>query len=234
MVTPTCVKIHGLPLPLDTRQAEIGHFHLAGAGEHDVLRLDVAVNDFLLSRLVQGRGNLPHDAHGGGRIQRSFPLDQLFQVLALDVLLDHEVDSVQAAHLVDLDDIRVDQGSRCLGFVQESSHVRGVGGEVILQDFERDLASQRFLLGQIDVRHPAAAQTAQQVIVSEAAAGEVGFPNRGRGGSGVSHEFRFKSRERPRCRSTRQRACTPVRTAVPGRFDSRMTAHRVHFRWRRP
>ena len=47
-------------------KAEVRDFGLALAGEQDIFRLDVAVNDARFVRLFQGRRHLTHDAQGQG------------------------------------------------------------------------------------------------------------------------------------------------------------------------
>ena len=81
------------------------------------------------------------------------------------------MDAVDAADLVDLHDIGVQQGGGGLGFQMEAADIAGVGRQFALQHLERDLAAQRPLLGQIDFGHRPAPQPAQQPIIAQLPAG---------------------------------------------------------------
>jgi nucleotidyltransferase/DNA polymerase involved in DNA repair len=84
----------------------VKYLHDTIAAQHDVLGLDIAVNDTRLMSGAQGRCNLNRNpgnfANAELRIQHS-----LSQSLALDVLCGHEVDGVCLADLVDGDDVWV-------------------------------------------------------------------------------------------------------------------------------
>ncbi len=91
----------------EARNAEVRHLDGAVLQEHDVLRLDVAVNDAALVGVLQSAEHLC------GEMQRILPLDH---ALALDVFLQgdtvdvlhHDIlDHVAEAHVIHLDDIRV-------------------------------------------------------------------------------------------------------------------------------
>ena len=82
IVMPTCVRFERLARLGHAGQAEIGDFHLARAGQHDVLGLDVAMDDVLLGSLAQCRGHLPHDRDGLGGVEpATATAEELLQVL---------------------------------------------------------------------------------------------------------------------------------------------------------
>ena len=112
-----------LPFARDPRQAKIGDFHLAGLGQHDVLRLDIAVDDPLLRRTTQRGNHLPHDVHGRGSIRRAVTRQPLFQVLTGHVLLSNEMDAIDATHFVNLHDIGMHQRGGRPGFVVKTPHI---------------------------------------------------------------------------------------------------------------
>ena len=101
--------------------------------------------------------------------------EQLLQVLTGDVLLGDVVPAVDAADLVNRDDVGVDELGGGLGLVMEAADVGLVAGERAAEHLDCHLPTERKLLGQIDFRHPAAAQTAQDLIVAQTPPDEVGF-----------------------------------------------------------
>ena len=72
----------------DARQAEVEHLHVAVAAHHDVLGLDVAMDDAGGVRRGQRPRHLPADVHG--RRQRLRRLDERPQRPSVDELLDDE------------------------------------------------------------------------------------------------------------------------------------------------
>ena len=156
-------------------QPEVGHLHLAAGGEHDVFRLDVAMDHPLLGRLGQRRGHLPHDRQGVGQIGRAVPADVIAEVLPLHVLLGDVVQVVDAAHLVNLHDVGVDQRGGRLGLQLEPLQIDPIAGQFRLEDFDGHPPLQPFLLGQIDFGHRPAAQPPQQTEIAQLPAGKVGI-----------------------------------------------------------
>ncbi len=170
---PICVS--SLPPTGDAGQAEVGHLHLAAGGEHDVLGLDVAVDHALLGRLGQRRGHLPHDRQRVRQIGRAVPADVIAEVLPLHVFLGDVVQVVDAADLVNLHDVGMDQRGGRLGLQLEALQIDPIAGQFRLEDFDSHPPFQPFLLGQIDLGHRPAAQTPQQMEVAQLPAGEVGI-----------------------------------------------------------
>ncbi len=158
--------MHTLLTLQDSCQAEVGHLHLARLGDHDVLGLDVAVDDLLIGGLCQGRGSLAQHEQGQFQIERAIASQVLLQIHALDVLLRDEVYPVDAGHVVDLNDVGMDQRGRRLGLTTKSLHARWIRRQFTLENLQRHLASQRELLGQIDLGHGATAKPAQHVVVA--------------------------------------------------------------------
>ena len=79
--------------------------------------------------------------------------DALAEVLALDELHGHEVDAVGIADLVDRDDVRVVERRRRARLALETAHALLVLGEAHRQQFQRRLAVQRDVLGEINLAH---------------------------------------------------------------------------------
>ena len=116
----------------------------AGGHEHQVGRLEVAVDEFLLPGGDEGagdfRGNGQHHADG----QRSAPADGGFERFALDEF--HRVERLPIRRFAEMEnagDIRVPQPGSGAGFAQETLPDRGIAGEPLgLDDLERDVAVQ--------------------------------------------------------------------------------------------
>ena len=54
---------HRRTLIESSRDAEVHYLHIAGIGDHDVPRLDVAVDDAFLMRVIQGIEDSTDDAN---------------------------------------------------------------------------------------------------------------------------------------------------------------------------
>jgi hypothetical protein len=108
-----------------------------------------------------------------GSFQRTAPVEHLAEIQALDVFLGDEMQPVDAADFVDLDDVGMHQSRRRLGLVDEPAHVRIVLCQRGLQHLDGDRPTQRLLFGQIDLGHPAAPQPAQQMIIAQLAARKI-------------------------------------------------------------
>ena len=102
------------------------------ARDHDVRRLQVAMDDAALVREVNRFGDLRREPHGLFARQRALA-QALTQRRAIDVFHRDKRTLGVLAHLVDLADERVIESRRGLGFVQQSLSGAGVsdlgGGE---------------------------------------------------------------------------------------------------------
>ena len=158
----------------DAGQAKIGDLHLAARRNHDVFRLDVAMNDLLLGRFVQTGGHLANDVH---RLDCIDPVPQpsqkLLQVLARHIFLGNVVGAVAATDFVNLHDVGMDQLRGRLGFVLEAANISIVTGQILPQHLQGNLPAERQMFGQIDLGHAPAPQPPQQLIIANLATGEV-------------------------------------------------------------
>jgi hypothetical protein len=133
------------------------------------------MNDVLFGCLLQGGCNLPEHVYRQCGVEPfASPREQLLQVLSRDILLNDVVDAVDATDLVDLHDVGVNQFSGRLRFVVKAADIVLVVSQVALEHFEGDRPAERNLLGQINVGHPTASETAQQLIVPYPSAGKIG------------------------------------------------------------
>ncbi len=74
---------------------------------------------------------------------------------------------VDAADLVNLHDVRVDQRGGGLGLQLESLEIGSIVGQFRPEDFHGDPPLQPLLFGQIDFGHGPASQPAEQVKVAQ-------------------------------------------------------------------
>jgi myo-inositol-1(or 4)-monophosphatase len=147
-------------------QSEVEHLDVAVAAQHQVLRLDVAVDD---ARLVRGRerarGADADVQHVGDR--HLLAADLLAQRLAVDVLGGDVVDAVGFADVVDGDDVGMVQRRGRAGLALEAADALLVLGEAHRQELERHLAPQTVVLGEINLAHAAGAEKALHPVVGD-------------------------------------------------------------------
>ena len=106
-----------------SRQAEVAEVRvLAGSvlGDKDVAGLHVPVHEPDCVRCIEGPADLPDQIDCALRIEPSFPLEQLAQVGALDVLHRKVEDAVLITRRDGPDDVRMIETPRKLGFTQEA------------------------------------------------------------------------------------------------------------------
>ena len=176
-------------------EAEIGDLDLAGVGEHDVFRLDVAVDHAFVGGLGQRGGGLPHDRQRPAQLGRSVPGEPLAEVQPADVFLDNVVQPVAVAHLMNLHDVGVDQGRRRLRLPLEALQIRRVVGEFGLEDLDGDAAIQQALLAEIDLGHRPPPHSPQHLHVAQRPAGEIGHRRRlGKVAVGIAHRIEVLKR----------------------------------------
>ena len=166
-------EVHGVAFAREAGQAEVGDLHFTRAGEHDVLGFDVAVNDSLFGRFDQGRGGLTHDAQGVGKVGGAVAGEPVAKVLPFDVFLGNEVQAVDVAHLVDLNDTGMDQAGCRPGLAFESHEVDAVVGQFGLENFDGHVTAELNLLGEIDLGHGPASQASEEAEIAQGPAGEV-------------------------------------------------------------
>ena len=128
---------HGLGLALqEPGDAEIGHLDGPVPQQHDVLGLDVPVDDALLVGVLQGQQDLGGEVQGLLPADGPFLLDILLQGDAVDVLHDDVLDLVPETHVVHPHDVGVGQQGDGLGLVAETPEEIAVVGELLLQDLD--------------------------------------------------------------------------------------------------
>ena len=132
---------------------------------HDVLRLQIAVNDACAVRGFQRAAGLLHDLD---RFLRSklalLLLHQAAQVLTLDVLHGDELHAIGFAQVVDPDDVLVGDLGGQKQFLLEAVNDGLVAGQVGPDDFQRHHAIQFAVARFVDRAHPAFAEDLQDFV----------------------------------------------------------------------
>ena len=148
-------------------QAEVEDLRLPAAGDEDVGRLDVAVDDAgrCARRRARRRSGWPCPAPAPGRM--GLPCDAVLQRLAFQALHDDEGLALVLADVVDGADVRMVQGGGGAGLALEALERLLIAGELRRQELEGHEAAQARVLGLVDHAHAAAAQLVDDAIVRD-------------------------------------------------------------------
>ncbi len=141
--------------------------------DHDVLGLEVAVDDPDPVGFGQAFRHLAGDGRGPAGPDGPGPPDELLEVLALDVFHGQEVDQSGFAQVVEPADVAVGDLAGVLELVLEALDGRGVEPDLGLDDLEGHDLLQLLVEGLIDRAHAAFAQLLDDLV----AAGEQGAPD---------------------------------------------------------
>ena len=172
----------GLDIGRLAGQTHIGQLHDALRVDHDVLGLDVAVDQAVGVGVLEGVADLDDDLDGF-LLAEDVPVgDVVGDGLALDVLHDEIVVAARLADVDGLDDVRVVELAGGLPFLVEPLHVLGILAESTRQDLDRDAAVEAELLALIDDGHRAGAELAEDLV-----------PGDLRGGGLALFDARFES-----------------------------------------
>ncbi len=157
------------PLPVlvgaRARESEVEELGVAVRTHHDVVRLDVAMDDLRRVCDRQGFGHLPCDADDAGERQ---PLrGELPQRRALDQL--HRDVAVAADHagLVDRDDVGMVEGRGERGFPHETVQDRLVIGGEPPDDLQGDVSSEPRIESAVHLAHAPGAEEGADVVGAE-------------------------------------------------------------------
>lgn len=152
---------------LKAGEAEVGNVGLPLRVEEQVGGLQVAVQDSMLVRAMDGPGDLGQQAGRGlGIGQEARPV--LVQIAAGTQLHAVEMASVLFAHLVDGDDMGVVEAGDGFGFFAETGYVQFAGPFAVENHLEGDGASRTALVSLINHAHATPAEFAQDFIVAQA------------------------------------------------------------------
>ena len=141
----------------DLGQPEIENLRVAAAGDEQIRRLDVAVDDPGSVRRLERVGDLDRERQQLIDLERA-PADPMLQRRPVEELHDEERAAVLLADIVNGADVGVIQRRRGACLAAESRQGLGIVGEVWRQELQRDEALQPGILGFVDDAHSAAAQ----------------------------------------------------------------------------
>ena len=148
----------------DAREAEVGDPHLAGVVEHDVRRLQIAMDDAAFVRRGQAGADLARDFDRsiGGKTAE-LP-QQRRQLLAVHELHRQEGVTVNLVDVVDAADVGVRDLPRHAHFVVELHQAGRIAIELRRQELQRDRLPELQVVGPVDLAHPAASEPADDPI----------------------------------------------------------------------
>jgi hypothetical protein len=127
----------------DLRQSEVQNLGVTTLGDENVRRLDVAMDDALRMRGIEGVGNLDGERENQFGFERT-PSDAMLQRHAVEKLHGDEVLPFALVNLEDHADVGVVQGGRRLCFALEPCESLRVLGDFIGQEFQGDGTMQLF------------------------------------------------------------------------------------------
>src|SRR5580658_6166065 len=153
-------------LSRNLRQPEVENLGVTALGDKDVRRLDVAVDDSLSMRGIEGIGNFDGERENHFRFQR-MPADAVLQRHAVEILHDDEGLTFAFVNLEDHADVRVVQGRRRLRLTLEAGQSLRVPGDLIGEKFQGDEAMQLDIFSFVDDTHPPAAESFDDAIVGD-------------------------------------------------------------------
>src|SRR2546429_3710951 len=150
------------------RDPEVHDFHPPARQQHDVARLDVAVDDAALVRVAEAVGHLLGDIDrlDGGDRALQHPGAELD---SLEKLHRHVGEVVFLPEIVDGDDMGMRELARGLGFEEETLVEFLAPFRVVRKDdgLQRDDAVESRVLGLVDDPHRAAAQLAEDLVAAD-------------------------------------------------------------------
>src|SRR6266850_5738912 len=157
------------------RQSEIQKFSLPALIQHDICRLDIAMQQMNRMSRIQRPGKLQADIKNLSDLDTAPPQHRL-QGFALDVFHRDEWPLVFAfTHLIDGADIWMIEARRDLGFRLEAQAMVRITRQFCGHQFQRDEPIQTAVLREKDFPHATFSQLANQKIMTNPALGHSGY-----------------------------------------------------------
>ena len=154
---------------LQQREPKIKDLDLPLPAEHQVRRLDVAVDQAVLMDVLEPYSRLPHQFAGVGDLERPNAANQLPQVESVDVFHHQHGGAVDAAGVVRLDDVGVREAADGLHFALEAGNGPRVARAAFGQGLQGNDLVEEDLTGPENGSHPALAASLQQFVLPKAA-----------------------------------------------------------------
>jgi hypothetical protein len=158
-------------------RARLGHLRRAGArdaevrhlqplADEDVVRLDVPVDDPVPVRKPERLEHLVRVGKRGRDRERPTRHDQLLEAAPLDDLHRDVVGAFRLAAVVHRDDVRMRERRGRLGLAPEALDEEIVVRVTLVQNLDRDPAAEILVLGEVDVRHAARPELADDAVAA--------------------------------------------------------------------
>ncbi len=147
-------------------EAEVEDFGVAAAGDEDVGRFYVAMDDAGGVSGVESVGDLNRDVEKLIEIDGAIG-DEVFEGLAVEEFHGDEGAAFVFADVVDGADVWVVQSGGGLGFALEAGEGLRVGGDIFGEEFEGDETAEAGVFGFVDDAHAAAADFFGDGVVGE-------------------------------------------------------------------
>jgi hypothetical protein len=148
-------------------ESEVENLRVAFGGDHDVSRLQVAMNDARAVRFGQTVSQLTRDPQRLTGVHSLAARNQVRERPALDEFHRDEVDAVLRADFVNGHDVGMLQRRGRFGFLDETRLAFGDRGHRRWQYFQRHRAAEVQILGPIDGAHAAFADLGLDLEMSE-------------------------------------------------------------------
>ena len=226
-----------LNLPAQRGEAEIRDQHVAAAVEHDVGRLQIAVQHPLVVRGREAGAELARYFEGFVRGQTADAPQQGSQVLAIHVLHGEELHAVDFPDVVNAADVGMGHLARDPDLVAEPRQCALVFGNGLGEELQRDRLAEFEIGGAVHLAHAALAQQRDDTVPFEQqrAGREAAFIRRARRAEQRSGGSRARARrfgDRVGLRTgggrSKRRGATPAEPAGIGVFRgaTRTAGHR--------
>ena len=148
----------------DLCETEVDDLGVAVVGDHDVGRLQIAVDDALLVCAREPFGDLGRERERA-RLRQRAAAERLAQLLAANQLHRDERHTVGLADLVDDRDVRMLEHGCRTSLLQQAVAAHRVVHEIVGKDLQRDFAAELHVDGAIDDAHAAAANLVDDLVV---------------------------------------------------------------------
>jgi len=139
---------------------------LVAGREHDVFRLDVAMNNAACVRFVQGVGNLRRNRERLAQIWQ-MSLELRSQGFPFNILKDYEAVIALLPDLVDSADILMIESGGGFGFSQQTLFGALIGRDFCWEEFNRDFPVEPLVLSQVDLAHAAAPELLDDAVMRD-------------------------------------------------------------------
>ena len=149
---------------LERGDAEVSDLDHVIVRDHDVLRLDVPVDDAVGVRVLQRLADLRGVVQRLRGAEYTVLCHALLERLALDELHDNILRLAAVADIVDRDDIRLREHGDRVRLRLKAVFQLGIRRHLIAQDLDGNIAVQLVAHGLVDDRHAAAADDLQDLV----------------------------------------------------------------------